>query len=217
GNPPSRAAEYRELEAAARVINLMKPDLVALQEVDNKTNRSGSTVDQAQTLAELTGMHVFYTKAIDYDGGEFGDAVLSRFPILEKTRYELPVEGSGPQYEKRSLAVIKVEKEGKQFYFASTHLDHLGPENNRILQANEINKIVKNLSLPLILGGDLNAQPSSETIRILQQEFTNACVSGCKNTFPQDKPTRIIDYIFYRGKDDFKVKQFDVVNETYAS
>src|SRR5690606_19323439 len=91
GNPPSKPTDFRDLVSIAKAINLNKHDLVALLKVDNKTNRSGSTVDQAQELARLTGMYVFYTKAIDYQGGEFGDAVLSRFPIIEKVRYELPV------------------------------------------------------------------------------------------------------------------------------
>lgn len=217
GNPPSKPADFRDLEAIARVINTNKPDLVALQEVDNKTKRSGVSVNQAQELAKLTGMHVFFAKAMDYQGGEYGDAILSRLPILEKTRYDLPVEGTGSRFEPRSVALIKVEKRGKEFLFASTHLDHLEDESNRILQANELNKIIEDLKLPLILAGDLNAQPQSETIGILGKKLTNACQSNCPNTFPQDKPDRILDYIMFKKKDEFEVKSFRVINETYAS
>ncbi|WP_066834684.1 endonuclease/exonuclease/phosphatase family protein [Rufibacter ruber] len=216
GNPPSKPADYRELEAAANVINLQKPDLVALQEVDVNTRRSGSTVDQAKELARLTGMHYYYTKAIDYQGGQFGDAVLSRLPILEKRRYELPVT-SQLGGETRSVALITVEKEGHKFHFASTHLDHLGPEDNRILQANELVKVVKELTLPLIIAGDLNAVPTSTTMGILFQQLSSGCQSACPFTFPAINPTRTIDYIMVHPLNKFNIKSYRTITETYAS
>lgn len=57
-----------DLERIAKVIQSVNPDLVALQEVDRNTTRA-SDVDQAQELAELTGMHMAYGKALDYQGG----------------------------------------------------------------------------------------------------------------------------------------------------
>ncbi|MFB9865181.1 endonuclease/exonuclease/phosphatase family protein [Rufibacter immobilis] len=216
GNPPSKPADHRDLEAVANVINIQKPDLVALQEVDVNTKRSGTTVDQAKELARLTGMHYFYTKAIDYQGGQFGDAVLSRLPILESKRYELPVT-TQLGGETRSVAMVTVEKEGHKFLFASTHLDHLGPEDNRILQANELVKIVKNLPLPLIIAGDLNAQPTSTTMNILFQQLGSGCPAACPPTFPAVTPTRTIDYILLHPMNKFSVKNFRTITETYAS
>lgn len=215
GNPPSKEASYRDLEAIAQVINIQKPDLVALSEVDKFTTRSGTTVDQAKELARLTGMNYFYTKAIDYDGGEFGDAVLSKFPIIESKRYELPRTASN--FELRSLALITVEKDGKQFHFGSTHLDHTANDANRILQANKIVEIVKTLTLPVVLAGDWNARPESETISILTKTFTPTCITNCPNTFPATKPDRTLDYIMFTPADKFKTKNLRIVNETYAS
>src|SRR5437762_3345786 len=54
----------------AAVINAAKPDLVALQEVDRNTNRTNH-VDQPAELAKLTKMHVFFGKAMDFEGGEY--------------------------------------------------------------------------------------------------------------------------------------------------
>lgn len=215
GNPPSKEASYRDLAAIAKVINLQKPDLVALSEVDNKTTRSGTTVDQAKELGGLTGMYYYFTKAMNYQGGEYGDAVLSRFPILDSKRYELPTTGS--QFEPRSMAMITVEKEGKKFHFASTHLDHTGNDANRVLQANELVKIIDQLSHPLILAGDWNAQPESEPIRILKQKLTPTCVNNCPYTFPAVKPDRTIDYIMYTPQNKFNLINLKIVNETYAS
>lgn len=215
GNPPSKEASYRDLEAIAQVINIQKPDLVALSEVDKFTRRSGTTVDQAKELGRLTGMYFYFTKAMDYQGGEYGDAVLSKFPLLESKRYVLPVTDTS--FEPRSLALIMVEKDGKQFYFGSTHLDHTAADANRNLQANEIIKIVKSLSKPVVLAGDWNAKPDSEPISILTKTLTPTCTNNCPYTFPQINPNRTIDYIMFTPTDKFTTKNLRVVNETYAS
>lgn len=215
GNPPSKDAGYRDLPAIAQVINLQKPDLVALSEVDNKTRRSGLTVNQAKELGRLTGMYYYFTKAMNYQDGEYGDAVLSRFPILDSIRHELPTTGSS--FEPRSAAMILVEKEGRKFYFTATHLDHTSGDANRILQASRLIEILKTLSLPILLAGDLNATPNSEPIQILKQELQIGCNNNCPYTFSALNPTRTIDYIMCRPASFFKFLNYKVVNETYAS
>ncbi|MNK11450.1 hypothetical protein D3C87_294920 [compost metagenome] len=216
GNPPSEVASARNLQAIANVINLQKPDLVALQEVDVNTTRSGKDVDQAKELARLTGMYYFYTKAIDYQGGQFGDAVLSRLPIIESKRYELSVN---PELggETRSVAMIVVEKEGIRFNFASTHLDHLTSDINRDHQARELVNHIKVLDKPLIIAGDLNSLPTSNTIKTLQEQLTYACSSNCPLTFPSVNANRTIDYILINKPEKFIVKDYRIVNEGYAS
>src|SRR5688500_5929836 len=67
------------LERLADVIKSVNPDLVGLQEVDQKTARSKG-VDQAARLAELTGLRAIFGKAMEYQGGGYGLAVLSRWP-----------------------------------------------------------------------------------------------------------------------------------------
>ena len=77
----SRPGVDRKLDVPriARVIKSVKPDLVALQEVDNKAGRSGR-VDQATELARLTGMRPVFGANIPLQGGHSGNAILSRFP-----------------------------------------------------------------------------------------------------------------------------------------
>lgn len=204
-----------DLQGTANVINAIQPDLVALSEVDRFTKRSGVTVDQAKELGRLTGMYHYFTKAISHDGGEYGDAVLSRFPILDSARFGLPIAVAGS--ELRSVAMITVEKEGMRFRFASTHLDHLSREDNRILQAREIvQEIVPQIADPLVIAGDLNALPASETISILKQAFLPGCTS-CAFTFPSDKPDRTIDYIMYRPANHFRVISYGPVTGKLAS
>src|SRR6187401_2662233 len=69
-----------DIERIAGVINSVNPDFVALQEVDNKTKRTGH-VDQTAEVAKLTKMHGYFGKAMQWEDGEYGDSVLSRFPI----------------------------------------------------------------------------------------------------------------------------------------
>jgi endonuclease/exonuclease/phosphatase family metal-dependent hydrolase len=91
-----------DLPRLARVIHAAMPDFVALQEVDRNVRRSGS-VDQSAELAKLTGLHGAFAKAIDYDGGEYGQAILSRFPIERLTIHHLPGE---PEREQRIAAEV---------------------------------------------------------------------------------------------------------------
>src|SRR5687767_4395118 len=78
-----------DLERIAKVITAARPDLVAVQEVDRKARRTKG-VDQAAELGRLTGLHVEFGKAIDFQGGEYGLAVLSRFPIKAAKVHPLP-------------------------------------------------------------------------------------------------------------------------------
>lgn len=211
-----------DLAVLARIINAEKPDLVALQEVDVHTRRTGVTVHQAKDLAALTGMEWYFTKAIDVEGGEYGDAVLSKLPIQASERYALPV-APGVSGEFRTVAMIKVNKEGKTFYFASTHLDHLAQEDSRLLQAAAIKKITADLELPLIMGGDFNAVPESQTISIMRSFMNLGCRQQCPLTFPSDKPDRTIDYIMTMPVNSFSVNSYtalsgyDTTSRTYAS
>ena len=79
-----------DLARIANVIKAADVDVVALQEVDVRTRRSGTDVDQLAELAKLTGMHGRFGKGRDFDGGEYGQAILSRQPIKEFTVHKLP-------------------------------------------------------------------------------------------------------------------------------
>ncbi|SMC86151.1 endonuclease/exonuclease/phosphatase family protein [Pedobacter nyackensis] len=218
GNPPSEAATVVNLEATAKAIKLGNPDLVALQEVDKFTTRSGVNLDQAKKLAELTGMNYYFAKAIDRSNGEYGVAILSKFPIKTSSRYSLPVV-SGSGAELRVVGIIQVElPNGKRIYFVSTHFDHLA-ESNRELHARELLKAIQPYKeSPVIVGGDFNMPPSSDTWNIIKTEMTMGC-NTCPSTFPATNPTTTIDYILLNKKASsyFSVKSYQTITERYAS
>ncbi|QNL52399.1 endonuclease/exonuclease/phosphatase family protein [Olivibacter sp. SDN3] len=214
-NPPSKP-ELIDMQAIAKVINSYQPDLVALQEVDVNNRRSGESLDQAAELGKLTGMEHFFVKGIDYEGGAYGIAVLSRFPILKVDSLKLPMDQNSGG-EPRVLAVITVETaNGDSLLFACTHLDL--KEENRMLQANAITAKFKDTLLPVIIGGDFNAKPGSDVINHFDEHFKRSSVPGVAAfTIPEKQPNREIDFIMYKPKDAFKPVKHEVVKEPYAS
>ena len=205
---PANAAD---LDAIAEVIRRQNPDFVTLNEVDVFTDRTGKDVHQARDLAEKLGMEWHFSKAIDRDGGEYGDAVLSKYPILETRSYRLPCAAEQPG-EDRALCVIRVQIDGKDLYVASTHLDHLSGDASRLVQAAEIRRIRDTeLEGDLILCGDLNAIPSSNVIATMTSFLTNTGPID-QYTFPSDDPSRKIDYIMYAPIEHFGVQNCQVVS-----
>ncbi|WP_421826460.1 endonuclease/exonuclease/phosphatase family protein [Larkinella sp.] len=212
-NPPS-AGTTIDVAAIARVIKKEKPDFVALQEVDVNTERSGKGLNQARELARLTGMNFFFSKAIDHQGGDYGVAVLSRFPILDSTRFDLPVDATIGG-EPRTLAAVTVEiAKGKKVIFASTHLDL--KEVNRLTQSKLIVRHFEKSNLPVILGGDFNALSDSKVIRFLDQTFVRSC-QDCAPTIPVKNPNRAIDFVMFKPESAFKTVSTTVIDEQYAS
>lgn len=212
-NPPS-AGEKIDVEAIAKVINAEKPDFVALQEVDVNTERSGKGKNQAQQLAELTGMKFYFSKAIDHQGGDYGVAVLTRFPIADSAKHALPIRPD-MQEENRTIAAVTVKlPDNRKLIFASTHLGLKEP--NRLLQAETILKHFGATELPMILAGDFNATPESPVIAYFDKYFTRTC-SECKPTIPVEEAKKTIDFIMHKQGAKLKSANTRVIDEQYAS
>ncbi len=216
-NPPSKPGII-DLEAIAKVIREHSPDLVALQEVDVNTIRSGKTSNQAETLARLSNMpYYFFAKAIDYEGGDYGVAILSKFPMENMKNTALPTEEE-TKGEHRTLATAEILLPGgKRIVFASTHLDAQKQDTNRYLQINKIVEALQLEKLPVIIAGDLNAVPTTRIIEVLDNHFTRTCVNNCGFTVSQINPIRTIDYIAFKPSTNFQVVQHKVIDEQYAS
>lgn len=212
-NPPAQPGVI-DLQAIADVINKEAPDLVALQELDVFTKRSGA-VDQVKKLAELCGMYSFFSKGIDFEGGEYGVAILSKFKINHTERFPLPFK-EGIKAEQRSLAIINVTlPDGSMLDFACSHLDL----NNahRLLQVAEINRILGDRKNKVILSGDLNLEANTPAMAILEQHFTRSCLENCAPTIPDVNPNKEIDFILLKKGSAFKVMKHRVIRDIHAS
>ena len=209
-NPPSESADVINLDTIASIIKKTNADLVGLQEIDVNLDRS-QNIDQAKKLAQLTGMHYFFSKGINLDTGEYGTVILSKYPIVKSERFELP---SPIESEKRSLGIIHITLNEKTIKFANTHLDL--KKENRLAQTAFIIDKFKNDQELVILVGDLNARPEEQPIRNLEKVFTR---SEIKNgfTIPEVNPDREIDFIMINKGSQFKFKNHRVLSETYAS
>ncbi len=214
-NPPAKP-EVIDLDAIAGVIAVQNADLVALQEVDVNIKRSGN-INQAEYLAKKLGMHFYFAKAINYNGGEYGVAVLSKFPIEDQDALKFSRIESRADAEDRVLATVTVKlNSGKKIKFASTHLDQMKDEALRLVQIAEIEKQAQKEKLPFFVAGDFNAVPTSATIQQLDKTFTRTC-TDCGFTIPVVKPKKTIDFIAYKQSNKIATLSHQVIQEHLAS
>lgn len=195
-----------DFERIAGVINAINPHVVALQEVDSVTLRAGG-VDVLGVLAELTGMFHSYGPAIDFQGGKYGNGILSVQKPVQSSYIMLPGRN-----ELRSLLMVEFD----EFIIYGTHLNH-EYDVDRHESVKIIDAGVQKAEKPVFLAGDLNDTPGSKTLELLSENWIQ--LSGNDNTFPADQPSRCIDFIF--GIDDkdieYRIKNQVVVNEPVAS
>lgn len=203
-----------DLDRIARIIRDLRPDLVALQEVDYSVGRSGN-VDQGAELAKRTGLHLVSGPNIDYQGGRYGNAVLSRWPIVAQKNHALPESNT----EQRGVLDVRVSPEGglPNIRFLATHLDHRPDDAERLASAAFINQLLDDRTEPAILAGDLNATPESNVLKRFGTLWQNANETETLPTIPAGKPARQIDFVLYRPAERWKVIETNVIDEPIAS
>ena len=201
-----------DLEQIARVIREADPDLVALQEVDLYTARSSGR-DLASELGLLTRMVPLFGRAMPYDGGEYGEGILSKYSFLSSRNHALPAgEGKEPR---SALEVRVILKSGDTIAFVGTHFDHTG-DVDRINQAARVREILAGFDLPVLLAGDLNARPESKPMEILFSDLKPSS-EDMAPTIPTDGPRAKIDYVLYGPPDRWRVLESRVICDTIAS
>lgn len=204
-----------DLERIAGVIRSVKPDVVALQEVDQKVERT-QVADQPTELAKLTKMLVVFGANIELQGGHYGNAVLSRFPILRHTNHLLPNIDGG---EQRGVieAEIMLPESGESLVLLATHLDFRADERERLASAKAINELAaRHRNRPALLAGDLNATPDSKTLQELEKIWLRANEKSLA-TVPVNQPTKQIDFILFCPEGRWKVIEVKVLDEAVAS
>ena len=203
------------LDVIAKVIIDANPDFVALQEVDYKTNRA-KKYDLVTELGWRAKMAPIYARAMHYDDGEYGEGVLSKHTFLSTRNVPLPyITGDEPR---AALEITTVLPSKDTISFIGTHLDHLKLETNKKMQAKELNKVFSSNTYPTILAGDLNAEPESDTMNILESFWTASYnENNPKPTFSSEHPTKKIDYVLFYPKHRWKVLKQEVICDTIAS
>lgn len=202
-----------DLRRAAEVIVAQRPDVVLLQEIDLRTERTGG-VDQARALAELSGMpyHAF-GRFMDYRGGQYGMAVLSATPILDSVNHVLP---DGEEPRSALAARIRPKPTTPEMVFVGIHLYRT--EDERLAQARRLVEVFATEAAPVLLVGDFNSQPGGSVMELLRQYWhMPAKPADAHFTFPADEPVREIDFVLYRPAERFRLLEYRVVGERVAS
>ncbi len=199
------------VEPFAALIRQYEPDFIALQEVDYKLARSNK-MDFANELGAALGMFPAFGKAISFFGGEYGIAILSKFPFQSFQVEALP-NPKGTK-ERRAVLIAKIVlPSGKNIRFASTHLDH-STETVRLAMINALNIFLPKDNTPTILGGDFNALPSEGSITGGMNQWQQ--IGNDDPTFP-DNPTKKIDYLFGYPKETCKTISYQIIQRTGIS
>jgi endonuclease/exonuclease/phosphatase family metal-dependent hydrolase len=192
------------------------PDVVALQEVDSVCGRSAK-LDIAAELGKLTGMYYYFGKAMDYDGGGYGEALLSKLPIEKISTVPLPFQPNKKREPRAAIEAILVTKEGTRFKFITTHLDHLQDETDRLMQTNYLAEKYAGETMPFIIGGDLNAKPEEKAMVPLLGITNYPGKDKMLFTFPSGTPDKKIDYFLLSRNHQWKCIRFDVLPEKQIS
>lgn len=194
------------LARVAELVTRTGADLVLLQEVDRVTERSGR-VDQLAELERRTGFHGAFGRTLDYQGGGYGIAVLSRWPIASDSLYPLRVEPAqeraGGSYEPRGALQVRVDGPSRPLGVVNTHLDASRDDHYRRQEVEGVLEAaddVRARATWTVVGGDFNAEPGTATIqRMAAVGWTDAwaeCGDGDGFTFSADEPVKRIDYLF---------------------
>ena len=139
----------------------LNPDILCLQEVWEDSDGS-----QAKKIADLLGYEYTYSKSFEIDGVSFGNAIISKFPILNSSSHLIPT--ATKFNENRTLLHNVVNYEGYKINVLCTHLNYKYDQSN--IRQNQVAFILEYISkfeisnFPTILCGDFNADPLSEEI-----------------------------------------------------
>ncbi len=179
------------LKMILRLLEICQADIINLQEVDYLRPNTGNQ-NQAFILANHLGMRYVYGPVKIYARGSYGNAILSRYPILEHTNIILETK------DVRCALKTDILINDQTITIFNTHLGLSQPKRYEQLKEIILPDIL-NLKNPALLAGDFNAPTDRPEIKMLKTYLTDTFIknSGVIDyTFPAHQPKARIDYIF---------------------
>ncbi|MCP4215126.1 MAG: hypothetical protein GY765_10735 [bacterium] len=227
----------RNMATFLKKVNEPAPGILCLQEIDFNSRRS-FLVDQMGHIARAAG-YTYGARAVNWDKryvpfpywppsvhfGRMlsGQAILSRWPIMETKRHVLCKPAGNPFYYNkfyldRLLQVVKINMDGRELVIFNLHLEAFDLAA-RELQARRVMEVYKTYSqrFPVLVVGDFNSVPpqavksgyvdepeadfkGDRSIELFLEERSLSAVDLQTFTYPSDTPTRKLDYIFYNDQ-----------------
>jgi endonuclease/exonuclease/phosphatase family metal-dependent hydrolase len=188
----------------AEIIAQSGADIVGLQELDLGRRRSAG-VDQAGLIAEHLGWHLHFHPAMSHENEHYGDAIVSRFPLIARQARELPAVPSRFCPEKRSAHWVEVQAASGVVHVINTHLG-LG-RRERLVQAQLLAGPEWIGSVPadqaLIVLGDFNSLPGSPPWRAIAARMVEVRTVHRHRraaTYPTAFPFLALDHIFVNDR-----------------
>ena len=200
-----------DLERIADLIREIAPDLVTLQEVDSVVDRT-VRVDQASELGRLTGMQPIFGSFMPYQGGAYGMALLSSWPVVESDNIRLP---DGDEPRSALTAVVSSPASGRAIRLVGIHFYRT--EEERLAQAAALMDRPAGDTLPTVLAGDFNSEPATAVMARLAQEWRVVPKNGVRLTYASFDPVREIDFVLLRGGSRLEVVRHWVLDEPVIS
>ena len=203
--------KWRQLETGEKIIDLKETaktiaslgvDICGLNEVRNQWGEEG-LCNQAEAIAKELGWHSYFAKAINIPGGEYGNALVSKYPI--RSAYRVPIETTAEErdptlrYENRILLIAEVEVEGKILTVAVCHFGLRPQEKTKAVAV--VTKEIQRITTPAVFMGDLNITPDTPEYAALAEIMIDTLPdpTGIHPTFSHQTPKAKIDYIFTNG------------------
>lgn len=189
------------------LIQQSQADIVLLQEVSGlmsdsqKLDHKVCFVDQLEYLADMVWPYGQYGKNAVLPKRHHGNAILSKYPILEWANFDI----SETLFEGRGLLMSCIEViPGQTAWICNTHLSLF--HRDRVKQFRRISwhlKAVLGPSTPVILGGDFNDWNCALSLKFQQQVALREAfkeINGVEAlTFPAFRPTLRLDRLYFSG------------------
>lgn len=193
-----------EPQRVAEVIHKLDADVLLLQEVDDGVPRSNHDA-QAEVLGDLLGMkHRSWFPNVDVrGGGKYGNAILSRYPLIESTNIDLSIRFKKKRSALHGVIRVRHDDIDRTVHVFNMHLGLARFERriqlNKFLDSHPFSHL--HHETPVVVGGDLN-----DVYGGLGELLRPAGFRGVERrplTFPAWGPMRALDAIFVRGSVDF--------------
>lgn len=182
------------------VIRKLDADVVMLQEVDAGVKRSNGD-RQVELLGDQLGLryHTWFPNVEVRGGGQYGNAILSRYPLIESTNIDVTLRFKKRRSVLHGVLRVRHDEVDRTVHVFNMHLGLARYERKRQLEMFLNSQPFAHLhhDTPVVVGGDLNDVYGGLGQLLAPSGFRG--VDRRPLTFPAWGPMRALDAIFVRG------------------